>query len=325
MIDFVSHIEYLLLRHDCVVVPGLGAFLVHESEAYYNARDGLFMPPMRTLGFNAAVTHNDGLLAESVARRTGMSIDLALAEIAAEVTAFRAQLAIDGYMSMGSLGVMSVSTEPDAIVFEPEAVSAISVKYTGWGALPISYLREEEPVDVPDSEADTSRPNIITWPLRVAASILAIVVACGILYTTTNLVDDAGQHFAKLDSGLTERFESKPAVVEPAYEISREIVLNIAAPAEGPALVDTTARTSAAPAVVDNNVPGRYLLVVASYETRRSAERHIAYAGGGSDMHIIAMDGKYRVYISSFPTLGKAKAEIDSVRNTYPNVWICKR
>ncbi|MDE6465278.1 MAG: SPOR domain-containing protein, partial [Duncaniella sp.] len=60
MINLSSHIEYLLLRHDCVVVPGLGALLVHEVHARFDADSCTFMPPSRSLGFNPAVTHNDG-------------------------------------------------------------------------------------------------------------------------------------------------------------------------------------------------------------------------------------------------------------------------
>ncbi len=81
MIDLTAHIEYLLMNHDCVVAPGLGAFLAHETPARYDSESGQFMPPTRSLGFNQALTINDGLLAESVARRCGISLDSARAEI----------------------------------------------------------------------------------------------------------------------------------------------------------------------------------------------------------------------------------------------------
>ena len=62
MIDIAQHIEYLLLHHDCVVVPGLGAFIVNDENARYDSGSHSFMPPVRTVGFNPEVRHNDAML-----------------------------------------------------------------------------------------------------------------------------------------------------------------------------------------------------------------------------------------------------------------------
>ena len=42
------HIEYLLLRHDCVVVPGFGAFINARSEARVDSESGQVYPMMPT-------------------------------------------------------------------------------------------------------------------------------------------------------------------------------------------------------------------------------------------------------------------------------------
>ena len=33
MISMIEHIEYLMLSHDCVVVPGFGAFIAQHNES----------------------------------------------------------------------------------------------------------------------------------------------------------------------------------------------------------------------------------------------------------------------------------------------------
>lgn len=63
------HIEYLLLRHDCVVVPGFGAFINARSEARVDSESGQVYPMMREVRFNSALVHDDGLLAGSFARK----------------------------------------------------------------------------------------------------------------------------------------------------------------------------------------------------------------------------------------------------------------
>ena len=65
MIELSRHIEALLLTHDCVIVPGLGGFVTQYVPAYYVEEENLFIPPHRTIAFNAGLSLNDGLLVES--------------------------------------------------------------------------------------------------------------------------------------------------------------------------------------------------------------------------------------------------------------------
>lgn len=69
MFSIIEHIEYLMTRHDCVTVPGWGAFIANYSIAEYDAVHEVFTRPCRTIGFNASVSHNDGLLVQSHAPR----------------------------------------------------------------------------------------------------------------------------------------------------------------------------------------------------------------------------------------------------------------
>ena len=65
VIELERHIEILLLSNDCVIVPNLGGFVAHNIEARYQEQEQLFLPPLRTLGFNPQLTINDSLLVQS--------------------------------------------------------------------------------------------------------------------------------------------------------------------------------------------------------------------------------------------------------------------
>ena len=67
VIELERHIEILLLSNDCVIVPGLGGFMTHHVEAHFDERDYMFLPPLRTLGFNPQLNINDSLLALTAA------------------------------------------------------------------------------------------------------------------------------------------------------------------------------------------------------------------------------------------------------------------
>ncbi|MDE6378572.1 MAG: hypothetical protein K2K72_07500, partial [Duncaniella sp.] len=149
MFSIASHIEYLLLSHQCVVAPGLGAFLVHESPSRYDEATGLLLPPSRTVGFNPAVTLNDGLLAQSVARRERISIESARSRVESAIESFRRQLQEVRTLPLGNLGDLTLSD--GAIIFEPSTTSAVSFSYSGLSPLAVSLLSETS-----ESQPDTS-------------------------------------------------------------------------------------------------------------------------------------------------------------------------
>ena len=65
MIELARHIEILLLENDCVIVPELGGFIAHYQPAHYEENEGVYVPPIRTVGFNSQLTMNDGLLVQA--------------------------------------------------------------------------------------------------------------------------------------------------------------------------------------------------------------------------------------------------------------------
>ena len=316
MFDLSSHIEYLLMSHDCVVAPGLGAFLAHETPAHYDAESGQFIPPTRSLGFNQALTINDGLLTESVARRCSLTLDAARAEVDAAISSFRCQLDSSGTLPLGNLGELSISG--NTIVFEPSASSAVGFRYAGLAPVVISPLAEE-----PQDETITApalEPKTISIPttLKVAASMIVLIVACGLFLTTGNLLGNRQTNFAALDSGLSRNNttieNSLPIKAEETILISREIELNIAVPAK-----ENSPPTIAVKPVKS---PGQYLLVVGSFPSMKSALKHI---GDDASLAVIEMDDKFRVYAASASSINDARDMADSLREKYPSVWICRR
>ena len=65
MIELSRHIESLMLKHDCVIVPGLGGFVTQYVPARRVDDEQLFLPPCRSVGFNPQLNLNDGLLVQS--------------------------------------------------------------------------------------------------------------------------------------------------------------------------------------------------------------------------------------------------------------------
>lgn len=59
----IRHIEYLVPRHDCVVLPNWGAFIAHHQPSCYDEALGLMYPPLRGfLSVQVSVIMTDCLL-----------------------------------------------------------------------------------------------------------------------------------------------------------------------------------------------------------------------------------------------------------------------
>lgn len=65
MIELAQHIETLLLENDCVIIPGFGGFVAYYTSATQVKEENLFLPPVRTIGFNPQLKLNDGVLVQS--------------------------------------------------------------------------------------------------------------------------------------------------------------------------------------------------------------------------------------------------------------------
>lgn len=132
MINLTEHIEHLIVRNDCVIVPGFGAFIAEKLPAYIDKEQGAFMPPSRRLSFNPRIDHNDGLLVSSLMRRHCWSFTLASESLADCVAALKKRLASAGSLNIGSLGTLRYQDEAT-----PEFVPAVaSIAVNPYAVLP---------------------------------------------------------------------------------------------------------------------------------------------------------------------------------------------
>ena len=109
MIELAKHIEFLLLENDCIILPGFGGFVAHYTEATYEAKNQLFMPPMRTIGFNPLLRLNDGLLTQSVMEVYGTNYGDALKMVTRWVNQLKKQLYEEGSVELSNVGQLRMS------------------------------------------------------------------------------------------------------------------------------------------------------------------------------------------------------------------------
>jgi hypothetical protein len=113
-----QYISELLYRYECVVVPGLGAFLTHKVSAEIDAQAQVFSPPKKRLSFNEQLQQNDGVLANHIATSEKVSYENALAKIAKQVAEIQQSLKQNETVSIKYVGDLS-RRKTGTLEFEP--------------------------------------------------------------------------------------------------------------------------------------------------------------------------------------------------------------
>lgn len=149
MIKIESHIENLLLRHDCVIVPGIGGFVTHYEDSIISENGQEIYPPYRSISFNSQLKTNDGLLAQSYMTTYDTSYPKAQSLVEENTRHIREQLHETGEYMFGNLGKLQL-TQNQALIFTPASESGIfSKELYGLDLCPITTQAQDAELQKP--------------------------------------------------------------------------------------------------------------------------------------------------------------------------------
>lgn len=113
-----QHISQLLYRHQCVIVPGFGAFLTEIQSAEIHDATHSFYPPKKVVSFNAYLKSNDGLLANHIAQSEKIGYEVAVSLIENEVISWKNRLQQSEILSFKNIGDFALNLDKN-LVFTP--------------------------------------------------------------------------------------------------------------------------------------------------------------------------------------------------------------
>lgn len=163
MIELDRHIEILLLKNDCVIIPDLGGFMAHHIDARYDEDDHTFLPPLRTLGFNPQLTMNDSLLVQSYIEAYDLSYPEALRRIESEVSELKQQLEKTGSVELNDIGVLSLNAY-GKYVFTPCDAGILTPELYGLSSFEMKPLEHRIPAAVQQQPAVAQSPVFQAQP-----------------------------------------------------------------------------------------------------------------------------------------------------------------
>lgn len=340
----LTHTEYLLTAHPCVVIDGFGAVLRRRRPARYG-KSGQLLPPDYVYAFNPEIVTGDGLLASSIARAEGITAIRATALIQADVEAMRRQLAADGTLALGRIGTLIAGTEGRTL-FQNYPADGLS-PLASW--LPVVAAPAEA---AETAENDGTATAILTAPRRHrrlrrfmrAAAVVAAVAAAAIVTSTPITVDNANYASTSMPAVTAPRPAfvpaTTPATLSLTYDGSGATAIDTAARAAyqaGKSTSTTTTATAAQAAQASATTAGLrlnendpYAVIIASLTSREDAEAFIAQSkaryGGQYGILVNQAGTRFRVYAATATTRADAQALVNSASiRRFDGAWYMQR
>ena len=333
MENLVKNISRLIAQHNCVIMPGVGAFLAHRVPACYNATEKVFMPPHRALAFNPQVTVDDALLLSEYMGDGTMSYEEANECLHSDIDALRLKLADTGILYFGDLGTFKMDID-GKISFTPNENSIDDPYNYGFEPLAIAPLKELKKKDIV-----IKRSNISKYISAVAAAIVAIFVLIPIgssIYNDDTQLSVAG--FAPVEKSV------HPVAVTPVSDAVCEI-----APVEETVTAHIFTTSEASPAVEEaqivepqapvttvadataqevkeevKEISRQYSIIVASTPNPDKAQLAITELSRKmqADYQVVQGDRRFRIAIESYETEADANAALERIQATFSDAWV---
>ena len=323
MNELVSHIEFLLHDHNCVIIPGFGGFVVNSSPA---RRDGIatFHPPSSELIFNRYLTHNDGLLAQSFMKSESIPFEAAMQKIEQSVQEILRELREERKVEMGSLGLFEMNNDKQ-FVYKPTAF--VQPAFFGLGAASLKPLIQMQP-SASTARGEQRPPHFRSIGITAAAAAILLLLMFLLPVGDRTIVRQSAQIISE-----TDLFGNRPR-----QSINSEVVTETVVaekPTAGTMVTDAMDVIADAPAaepeslVAEENQP-RYYIIVGVYEVKEVAERMMEnlLEGGFSERGWMKRPGRIDVYAVSFAEREVAESTLRMIHNEYPahrDAWILKR
>lgn len=309
MISMIEHIEYLMLSNDCVVVPGFGAFIAQYTSSNNCAQNSTFTSPKRSISFNASINHNDGLLANSIAKKALIPYAEALKQIEKSTTICRQALSDGSEVPFGRLGFF-ISNAEGHIEFIPFHHELANDDFFGLQSFSFPTLAErnaqvatEETVSETYSEPEINigRRNWFSHKaVQIAASIVMLVCLTFAL-STPIIVDKPTHQLATLNV---------PTPTMPKHKVVKTEEISLQKQVE------------AASEKKEANSNCRYAIIICSLKKQSQVAQYFQENKDINPANVIKKNGYYMIYFNRGDNYQELVKEAKQMPKPYTEFWI---
>jgi hypothetical protein len=300
-VDFINfHIAYLLTKHECIIIPDFGAFVVLKVQDDKPKRRGFISPPCQYyLTFDPEIIQDDGLLIHSIEKEKNVDYVEALHLVDEYVSDWVEDLRTGQTVQFPWIGKIHLSDERK-IVFTPAKNLSCNASTCGLATLNFPYLN------------DVSENKFIkTQKKQTKRLIFYIILAVIILLSALLFI-------FLISKPLGKSLPSYPDTPK----VSDTLKINPVKPLIGTDSTKSVHIDSVKKMVADSvKLPSKYYIIVSSLRKEKEAEDLLKYfLAKGLDKSIIIRSGEeYQISIETFDNREKAITFLNIIKKDGEN------
>lgn len=303
-----QHISQLLYRYQCVTVPGFGAFLTETQPAQLHQASNAFYPPRKVVSFNGYLKHNDGLLANHIARTEKSTYEDAVEAIQSEIGIWRNILEINQKFTLKNIGELSLNSEKN-VVFTPYEQNNFLKEAFGLNSF-VSPVIKREVYKQEVEEIEEKTPIAITeekrhnynWLKYTAVTLLALATAGSIGFKVYQ--DNVVKQNLMVEASVQQQVQDK--IQEATFIIETPV----------PAVTFT----------VKEDAPKPYHIVAGAFRVEENAQRtyeELSKLGYQPRRLEVNRHGLHPVLYGSYATYREAAQALSGIKKEHnPDAWL---
>jgi nucleoid DNA-binding protein len=289
------HIAYLLTKHDRVIIPDFGAFVVSKRKDNPSRRNFISHPVNYSLTFNPEIIRDDGLLVHSIAKEKNVDYTEALRLVYEYVDSLVDDLRNGQIVQFPWVGKIHLSVDRK-ILFTPAKNLSCNAESCGLVNLNFPYLNEFE-----EDESTRKRKKIYKRPVfYIIFAVIVLLLVLSAVFLISKPLNNLLPHLPVASDTLKTN-PIKPAVVDSIESINADSVKS----------------------------SSEYFIIIAGFIKEKEAKVMLNYfvSNGLDKAKIIRSDGKYRISIETFNNKEEALLFLDMIRKDgenplFKDAWI---
>lgn len=337
MKQFTSHIDFLLQKHDCVIIPDFGGFVLSREQAFV-IPDGAIRPPFVVVGFNPDLKSNDGLLAESYMNVYGISYDTASKKIKESVNKLNDALSLGQSVQIGRLGRIKLDDNKQ-LSFMPN--NYLSLYYPETYGLSLARVRPLADIVDPNISLENTKTNKISFKNIVTGAAAAAAAVLIFFVSSTPIYENSDKKEIQQSSFFSDIKILTSSVKSTVTEANKERIANSGKDDLTPSVSEVLSNSPQNNNTINNqpltkqqsvsdvvNSHPHYYIVIASANSKSEADRalsNLKSQGHKSSKMINTGKDRYRIYVDSFTNKDEAMTYLVNFKKQNPkqsDAWV---
>lgn len=312
MLRITTHIERLLFVHDCVIIPGIGGFVLQTLPSVYRKEQHTFMPMRKEIVFNKALQHNDSLLAGSYMQAYATDYRKAQSLLEEDIAEIKSALQQYGKISLGTVGSLTRGEEGQ-LIFQAGKADQFDVDYYGLSSFHFPALPPVTLVESRETEIIRKKDTFyIPVSKRFIRGAVASAAAVALFFLISTPVKDVEQ----------SAYTASILPCEMLLPKTVDSIENTEPDHKTITLTEAVAETPAPPAVAQK----MYHIIIGSFPNQEKADEYMARIDKSlyQETGMIVRDDRYRVYIRKFDNRKDAETYLSVIREgeKHKDAWL---